>query len=1211
MTHKQCPECSEALVCPGHGAVQRPLVASCPQKRGGLWVSVHDKAGVEAPGIPVEVDGRTATTDATGLAAFDPLDEGSYSVKLGTLPPAVAERFAPPAATSIDGVTVTKGKIALAELVLRRRPTLKVQVSPPVAAEVTITHGDGDEQRAKTKDGTVDFGTVEAGRYTIAVARVREGDRDGEQHVEHAEVDLDYDDAESVEVQIAGVVNPVIDIDGNRTALAVDGHRLTATLRADAPFQGRGQLRITAGAGHIRVLGDDGNALAQPYDFRGIDEDGVTVQLEATSASAIDGVTLEWELFGDGIECGDPATEDLTAVRATLVIDDRAGQPVPRNVARDNGRVLAKCESPERRARVTVSCEPAEYEGQLTIRDRKGTNLALYTAATDGNALPLPHVLQLPLEPGDGELYVEGIQPSAATRDDALDLAIDELADRADYVVLTVVEATLEVCGPRQDGAEPTPLAEADKRAPGQALAAQGWNHASPRARVRVRKAPADATCTLRLRHEDAVVAVFDAEHHADGVDAMALPHTITPNAFDQAHAETGDGLVLWAEGQNEAAAPKLLSLDVVDVVDDCDAIGFTVGMATVDIEVTRRDGNPLTADAVKVQLFQTFEDELVEEATVGADGKAQLLVPPAPYRIAIVPDAASAEAALRLLRMPAAAGTAAAPAPTPEPLSAAVQVELDTPTSQSYELAPAYTKIQLVAYQIETGKYIGQDDAKGDPAAVQRDMDARCALMKEAIATAHTLDEIDDDPTTLKIFMAPEFYFRGRKGGYPVEELSRIPEQMRQETDKADYDDWMFVFGTAIGSMEQSEASTRPGTNVQEDDVNERLVAFRYECMPGDPIASVKTDWSLHLKATGFFKSTNKGTVQIYDVQKRITSSGKVEVILWCQNVPKFPTTRKSMGFFGTPAPGFALSLERPGVPARLAVPNPEVTFCGGKLDLQCAEAPEIGWVIDQGKFRGHIFGVEALPTGGYRVQFDRLTNQLPKNGVDVTLTKPREVEIFNVAFVQQGGTARSMGSDGNGFRDVTIYKESISSIDFEGMDFFKPDFNEEHRHLATLDDDPLTRLLPTTGSTDMLGMDPADANDDEETTHGLGGGSVFTMHDIRFGLEVCLDHAKQRLVTYHEDVATAGERQVQVQLIPSCGMEIDHDSCIPGSLVFNVDRYWIKAATNGGTGTLEPEAAYQAPVPAGIKRSQYFPSDGILAVYLAQDKPPAATVP
>jgi hypothetical protein len=120
------------------------------------------------------------------------------------------------------------------------------------------------------------------------------------------------------------------------------------------------------------------------------------------------------------------------------------------------------------------------------------------------------------------------------------------------------------------------------------------------------------------------------------------------------------------------------------------------------------------------------------------------------------------------------------------------------------------YSKVQFIAYDVNTlpkriggGKsYLGiWDGTKDTETNAKLDIEKRCAVMADAIAVAN--DKAIKDSNTLKLFMAPEFYFRGTKGAYPVECLSHVMETMRATTGKATYNDWLFVFGTALGYLE------------------------------------------------------------------------------------------------------------------------------------------------------------------------------------------------------------------------------------------------------------------------------------------------------------------------------------------------------------------------------------------------------------------------
>ncbi|HUJ26793.1 MAG TPA: hypothetical protein VLW85_12290 [Myxococcales bacterium] len=123
-------------------------------------------------------------------------------------------------------------------------------------------------------------------------------------------------------------------------------------------------------------------------------------------------------------------------------------------------------------------------------------------------------------------------------------------------------------------------------------------------------------------------------------------------------------------------------------------------------------------------------------------------------------------------------------------------------------KVAATYTSAQFIAFHIEPGKkrgarmeslYRGVEDS-------EKDIDARCAIMKKAIEAAAGHKKIDARPEVLKVFMAPEFFFRGSDGAYPVEELSRVVEVMRAETRKSAYQHWLFVLGSAIGYLPRGE---------------------------------------------------------------------------------------------------------------------------------------------------------------------------------------------------------------------------------------------------------------------------------------------------------------------------------------------------------------------------------------------------------------------
>ncbi|MBB2484562.1 hypothetical protein H5407_04915 [Mitsuaria sp. WAJ17] len=118
-----------------------------------------------------------------------------------------------------------------------------------------------------------------------------------------------------------------------------------------------------------------------------------------------------------------------------------------------------------------------------------------------------------------------------------------------------------------------------------------------------------------------------------------------------------------------------------------------------------------------------------------------------------------------------------------------------------------AYTQVQFIAYVLDTAPQLNPDGSEtylglSMPAL---DVDARCALMLRAMDTAFSLLPQASPPeaagTTLRVFMAPEFFFRGPTGAYEMDEVQRVIQQLQASASAAQWDDWVFVFGTIVGS--------------------------------------------------------------------------------------------------------------------------------------------------------------------------------------------------------------------------------------------------------------------------------------------------------------------------------------------------------------------------------------------------------------------------
>lgn len=142
-----------------------------------------------------------------------------------------------------------------------------------------------------------------------------------------------------------------------------------------------------------------------------------------------------------------------------------------------------------------------------------------------------------------------------------------------------------------------------------------------------------------------------------------------------------------------------------------------------------------------------------------------------------------------------------------------------------------AYTHIQFIGYKIntfpntdssskstvivkghtlplfkQTKRYRGRPDEASDVAD-------RHILMREAIHRAAT--DTDKSPTTLKVFVAPEFYFRGSNGAYDFEAYSSLVDKLTSMVKKDRWKDWLFVFGSILVGYATDTSSKRQIQNV------------------------------------------------------------------------------------------------------------------------------------------------------------------------------------------------------------------------------------------------------------------------------------------------------------------------------------------------------------------------------------------------------------
>jgi hypothetical protein len=292
--------------------------------------------------------------------------------------------------------------------------------------------------------------------------------------------------------------------------------------------------------------------------------------------------------------------------------------------------------------------------------------------------------------------------------------------------------------------------------------------------------------------------------------------------------------------------------------------------------------------------------------------------------------------------------------------------------------------------------------------------------------------------------------------------------------------------------------------------------------------------------------------------------------------------------------------------------------------IDFVTGRFPSEGWRFEQGTFKGIVSEVKN-PVGTKR---DVVLRMAVDQALDPTLnikflTSSRAVEIFNVCFVQKGGAGAPASSEGTALKERMVEKETISSVDFVGPEYGTGDtFYDPLHHLINFYDSQL-RAAPREGARTTYDAS-ADAslenkpgtvqtfksnwgderdtnvhtrNISERSASGLGGGSLFDMDGLSFGLEVCLDHLQKRLKQ-----SNAGP--VRVQLIPSCGMSIKDPSkhMLPNGFIFNVDGSDVISEAQKASGAAIPSTE-NAFVSTVAEYNQLFEAAGSIMVHNPED--------
>ncbi|MDX2178062.1 MAG: hypothetical protein SFV18_00630 [Bryobacteraceae bacterium] len=131
------------------------------------------------------------------------------------------------------------------------------------------------------------------------------------------------------------------------------------------------------------------------------------------------------------------------------------------------------------------------------------------------------------------------------------------------------------------------------------------------------------------------------------------------------------------------------------------------------------------------------------------------------------------------------------------------------------------YTGAVCIGYRVGIGAYPSSNPynrAHAEQLDVGRRIECLTAAIKKAYSEYYQQAlavgrDADTDRVNLKIFMAPEFYFRPRTGAYDgMWPIPEIFQKMRIETGKEKYRDWLFVFGSVVTGSRYEVATIDQG---------------------------------------------------------------------------------------------------------------------------------------------------------------------------------------------------------------------------------------------------------------------------------------------------------------------------------------------------------------------------------------------------------------
>ena len=563
--------------------VNSGTVACKPTPTGAIRTTVNDQNGTGVATVQITGPGAKPT-DGGGLASFDALAPGKYTVTMTTpLTGTVADDFAPPKATSKQ-VTVKSGQTVPVAFQLIPRPTPTIVVADPKI--VIVKH----DYHGKKKPG------VKAHRIAVKLGYDGTHDGVGELSCDHADqIKVFAKETDTSEKALpwsikASNLKTTVWVEGAKESASVLGTELKLTLKNGTipPKVVDATQKITCVLLQLNI-----------YKMRPEDNSEPVVIDEGPKIDPGRAVIVQG------------ATDKLLfAHRAKLAV---------------------------------MQAKPVDYTGKLVLKPLKD-NLDLYGSAQEvpatgqvavtGDALKLDNA---GIDAVNGTIFwVQGKSKSGALGDAGWKVETEDVPDKeGDRVTMTAFKAELRIFKSRPaDNSAPVQIADGDKLDKGRYVHKQDADNNHGRAQLIVRRLDPDGFAgKLGLSCWDLThgpyteaksgapkVKLFDAETKgSEFAFATEIDHP--------AKGGSPDLKKLWVEGATTSLAliDTQIRLDVKDVDLGCDranatVVEFTKIKATIKSTPanTVRAGYPAPAD-------HTFENTKYTEDF--ADGKNEPLV--------------------------------------------------------------------------------------------------------------------------------------------------------------------------------------------------------------------------------------------------------------------------------------------------------------------------------------------------------------------------------------------------------------------------------------------------------------------------------------------------------------------------------------------------------------------------------------------------------